>query len=147
MRDEAVPRPHNLQWGEIMNQKSNLPYRHSIRLYEYDYSSQGAYFVTICTHQRQHLFGEIVNEVMNRHFWGDVAWDYWQLVPDHFLHVQCDAFVVMPNHVHGVLFFIQDAHPLGDSKRKGALGAIIGSYKSFVTKQIHTQFNRIDLIW
>jgi REP element-mobilizing transposase RayT len=53
----------------------------------------------------------------------------------------------MPNHVHGILFFIHDANPLGDSNRKGTLGAIIGSYKSFVTKQIHTQFNVTNLIW
>jgi REP element-mobilizing transposase RayT len=129
-----------------MTQKSNLPYRHSIRLKDYDYSSQGAYFVTICTHHRQYLFGQIVNEVMNRNRWGDMAWDYWKLIPDHFPHAQIDAFVVMPNHIHGILFITHDVNPNGDS-RKGGLGAIVGSYKSVVSKQIHVQFDVTDLIW
>jgi hypothetical protein len=71
-----VPRPYNLQWGEIMSQQSNLPYRHSVRLKDYHYGSQGAYFVTICTYQRQHLFGEITDGIMNKNQWGDMAWDF-----------------------------------------------------------------------
>ncbi len=141
-----MPRPYDLLWVKFMTQKSNLPNRHSIRLYDYDYSSQGAYFVTICTHQRQHLFGKIVDETMNRNAWGNVARDYWQFIPDHFSHVKLDAFVVMPNHVHGILFIMQDANPNGNS-RKGGLGAIVGSYKSIVSKQIHIQLGVTDLIW
>ena len=129
-----------------MSLSSSKPRNNSIRLYNYDYSSQGAYFITICTYQRQHLFGEIVNETMNCNGWGDLAWHYWRLIPDHFPHVKIDVFVVMPNHVHGILFITQDVNPDGNS-RKGGLGVIVGSYKSVVSKQIHLQFGVTDLIW
>ena len=78
-------------------------HRRSIRLQGYDYTSPGAYFITICTHQRQCLFGEIVDGEMQLNEFGIVARSHWMKLPQHHSHLQLDAFVVMPNHVHGIL--------------------------------------------
>ena len=80
--------------------------RRSIRLKGYDYSWPGAYFVSICAHNRECLFGEIVNGGMVLNDAGRMAEQCWHNIPLHFPHVELDAFVVMPNHVHGILFVV-----------------------------------------
>jgi len=78
-------------------------HRRSIRLKGYDYTQAGAYFVTICTQDRMCLFGEIVDGEMRLNDAGEiVAWT-WHDMPNHISNVQLDAFVVMPNHVHGII--------------------------------------------
>jgi putative transposase len=88
-------------------------HRRSIRLKGYDYSSPGAYFITICTYQRECWFGEIVDCEMRLNEFGKMVNAFWQRLPFHFLNLQLDAFVVMPNHVHGILV-------LTDQPRRGA---------------------------
>jgi putative transposase len=78
-------------------------HRRSIRLKGYDYTAAGAYFITICTHHRECVFGEIVNGVMQLNPFGQLVHAYWQRLPHHFANLQLDAFVVMPNHLHGIL--------------------------------------------
>ena len=77
--------------------------RRSLRLPRFDYTQQGAYFVTVCTRNRAGVFGEIVNGEMQLNDSGRVAQRVWEEIPTHFLQVEIDAWVVMPNHVHGVL--------------------------------------------
>ena len=81
----------------------NRHHRRSIRLKEYDYTQPGAYFITICTHDRAGLFGEIVDGEMRLNDCGRVAEQCWLDIPSHFPHAELDAFVIMPNHVHGIL--------------------------------------------
>jgi hypothetical protein len=78
-------------------------HRRSIRLRGYDYSQAGAYFITICTQDRACLFGEIVDGEMRPNAAGRMVKQCWQEIPAHFSHVELDEFVVMPNHVHGIL--------------------------------------------
>lgn len=78
-------------------------YRRSIRLPGYDYTQAGAYFVTICTHNRQCLFGAIVNSEMLPNHAGRVAEACWLAIPNYFPRVKLDAYVIMPNHVHGII--------------------------------------------
>ncbi|MBW4521018.1 MAG: hypothetical protein KME16_15105 [Scytolyngbya sp. HA4215-MV1] len=78
-------------------------HRRSIRLQEYNYTAPGAYFITLCTRQRQCLFGAIVNGEMQLNALGQMVNAYWQRLPSHFPHLTLDAFVVMPNHIHGIL--------------------------------------------
>jgi putative transposase len=78
-------------------------HRHSIRLDGYDYSQAGAYFVTIVTHQRFCLFGEIVDGHMRLNNSGRIVQWEWQRLGQRFPHIQLGPFVVMPNHVHGVI--------------------------------------------
>ena len=84
---------------------ANFPQRHSIRRPGYDYSQPGAYFITLVTYQRQALLGEIMNGVMILNLLGQIAAEEWfktsPLRP--YVELSADEFVVMPNHVHGIL--------------------------------------------
>ena len=75
----------------------------SARISNWDYSSNGAYFITICTAKRQNYFGEIINAEMHLSKIGEMANQCWLAIPDHFPFVLLDAFVVMPNHIHGII--------------------------------------------
>jgi REP element-mobilizing transposase RayT len=123
--------------------------RRSIRLPSYDYTSDGAYFVTICVHGGACLLGEVIDGDMQLSDWGRIASDCWHVIPEHFDHVAPDEFVIMPNHVHGIIAVTgvvraqqccapTEPSPLAQNKvMPGSLGAIIRSYKSAVTKQIN----------
>ena len=80
--------------------------RRSIRLQGYDYSRTGAYFVTICTQNRQCLFGKIVNDNMQFTTMGRIAAVQWNAIPQRFADVQLDEFVIMPNHIHGIIVIV-----------------------------------------
>ncbi|MEW6200947.1 MAG: transposase [bacterium] len=77
--------------------------RCSIRLWGYDYSDEGAYFVTICTHKHKCVFGKIVEGEMVLNAYGKILEMCWNDIPKHFPVVELDEFVIMPNHVHGIL--------------------------------------------
>ncbi len=77
--------------------------RRSIRLKDYDYSSPGAYFVTICTKNRECLFGHIEGDAMVVNDAGRMMESVWNDLPNHYANISLDAFVVMPNHVHGII--------------------------------------------
>jgi REP element-mobilizing transposase RayT len=78
-------------------------HRRSIRLKGYDYSQEGAYFVTVVAWQRQSLFGNIVNKEMTLSRYGEIVKKWWGEIPLHFPNVETGAFVIMPNHVHGII--------------------------------------------
>jgi len=78
-------------------------HRRSIRLKGYDYTRSGAYYVTVCTQDRLPLFGDVVNGVMVPKAMGDIVQRCWDAIPEHMPMVVCDAFVVMPNHMHGII--------------------------------------------
>ena len=80
--------------------------RRSLRLDGYDYAQAGAYFVTICTHQREFLFGDIIEGEMQLNGNGREVQALWNELPNRFAHLELDAFVVMPNHVHGIATFV-----------------------------------------
>ena len=76
------------------------------RLREYDYSQDGAYSVTICTDWRKHLFGRVTVGRMELNAVGQAVEQAWQGLPEHYPHVELDVFVVMPDHVHGIVVFV-----------------------------------------
>ncbi len=82
--------------------------RRSLRLSGYDYAQNGAYFVTVCTRNRESLFGEIEDGNMFINSYGQIVSDVWSHLPDHYFHVQSDQFVVMPNHIHGIIVLNRD---------------------------------------
>lgn len=83
-------------------------HRRSIRLKGYDYSQEGAYYVTIVTWRRDFLFGEIVNQEMMLSQYGEIVQKWWQEIPVHFSNVETGAFVIMPNHVHGIIYIFEE---------------------------------------
>jgi len=78
-------------------------HRRSIRLRGYDYTQPGAYYVTIVTQERECLFGEVVDGKMRLNRAGQVARREWERLPCRFPHIRLDAFIVMPNHIHGII--------------------------------------------
>jgi putative transposase len=123
-------------------------HRRSIRLPAYDYAQAGAYFVTMVTHQRQCLFGEIVGGQMRLAAHGQVVSEQWlrsELVRS---EIELDAFIVMPNHIHGIV--IIRAHPMDVGAHSRAplpssspyrpprsLGSLVAGFKSAATKRIN----------
>ena len=81
----------------------DIHHRRSIRLKGYDYSQEGLYFVTICVQNRHCLFGRIADKEMILNEYGKIAYDEWFKTPNIRSNVQLDAFVVMPNHIHGII--------------------------------------------
>jgi putative transposase len=75
----------------------------SARFAGWDYGSNAAYFITICTQNRAHAFGEVIDGKVILSLLGQAAWDCWNAVPEHFPFVVLDEFVAMPNHVHGIV--------------------------------------------
>jgi REP element-mobilizing transposase RayT len=87
-----------------MNQKYKNKYRiASARAPWWDYGTAGAYFITICTQDRRHFFGEIHQGVQKLSNIGVLADVLWHEIPHHARNIELGAFVVMPNHVHGIL--------------------------------------------
>lgn len=81
-----------------------MHHRRFIRLQGYDYSQAGAYYVTIVVQGRDCLFGEVVNGEMYINAYGEIVQKWWDEIPIHFPNVELGAFVIMPNHVHGIIF-------------------------------------------
>ena len=100
------------------------PKRKNPRLKDYDYSSENYYFVTICTNGKKCIFGQ--SNQLNRY--GEYAFQGLQEIPQHYPDVIVDKFVVMPNHIHAIVYV---------SGGKSNLERVMGSYKSYVTKKIH----------
>ncbi len=134
----------------MFSQRQHTPERRrqSPRLAGYNYSQEGAYFVTICSFQRACIFGAIVGEEMRSNRYGSFVDGSWHNIPEHHPHVVLDEFVVMPNHIHGVLFLLGDGPP-GDAgvaptsrgrssgPSSGSLGAVVGAFKSAITRGIN----------
>jgi REP element-mobilizing transposase RayT len=87
-----------------MSDKFNDKYRiKSARLEGYDYRNEGLYYVTICTKNRAHFFGKCENAIMLLNDLGKMAEDCWLAIPTHFPNVSLDEFIIMPNHIHGII--------------------------------------------
>ncbi len=126
-----------------MKYDPNKHHRRSIRLPGYDYSQSGAYFVTICTYQRQCLFGDIVDEQMVLNQYGVIVADTYQWLCQRYPYLYTDKWVVMPNHFH-VIMVITDQPRRGVSrnapttnKKRKPLGRLIGAFKTVSTKKIN----------
>lgn len=119
-------------------------HRRSIRLQGYDYASAGSYFITLCTHQRQCLFGEIVDGQMRLNEFGQIAADTYLWLATQYPYIHLDSWVVMPNHLHGIIV-MADYPCKGDSRiapavngaPRKSLGRLIGAFKTVSTKQIN----------
>lgn len=96
---------------------SVLRHRRSIRLRGYDYSRPGTYFVTVCTHRKEHLLGEVAEGDMKPSQCGEIVGLHWRDLPRHYPQIRLDSFVVMPNHVHGTVEIV-------GPNRESAVGAI-----------------------
>jgi putative transposase len=108
--------------------KAILHKRHSVRLKGYDYSSEGAYFVTICVQDRKFTLGHIIDGNAISSAPGRMVEKWWNKIPSKFPDIKLDALIVMPNHVHGVLFVGADQRVCPDIKQpRSKMGEHSGS--------------------
>ncbi len=144
-----------------------LHHRRTIRLRDYDYRQNGAYFVTICSWNKECLFGEIIDGKMHLNENGMIVEKEWLQTPIVRSYAELDEFVIMPNHFHGIIVLIDNvvatrwvaqkrtARPFAQKRAihriaptewivgapSGSIGAIIGQFKSIVTKYINQIHN------
>jgi REP element-mobilizing transposase RayT len=143
----------------------------STRLRGYDYSRNGAYFITICTKNRICLFGEIVIDVMDFMIVetglrpvstitpntpitpncilakiklsdaGEIVYDCWYDLPNHYSNIILDEFIVMPNHIHGIIIIENNIEtglrPVSIEKQKYGLSEFVRAFKSFSSRRIN----------
>ncbi len=142
-----------------MSFNPNIHHRRSIRLKGYDYSRAGLYFITICCEDRICRFGNIVDGEMILNAYGQIAHEEWMRTPQLRPQIELDAFIVMPNHIHGILkinemgrgelnspdinLTVFETAVCDTTLRSPSnnIGAIVRGYKSSVTKQINTMIN------
>jgi putative transposase len=108
-------------------------HRRSIRLRGYDYSSAGAYFVTICAQNRMSLFGTICDGIMQMDAAGQMIAGEWQGLVERFPDIELDEYVVMPNHFHGILVINNPRRVWASTRDAPTLGDMIGAFKSITT--------------
>ena len=122
-----------------------MHHRRSIRLRGYDYSRAGAYFVTLCTQQRKRLFGKIVNGELRLNDKGQMVVNRWEWLAEAYGHVLLDEYVVMPNHLHGIIMITDQCSggmqgaPEQDvpTEKRKPLGRLIAAFKTASTNQIN----------
>ena len=128
-------------------------HRRSIRLHGYDYTRPGAYFITICVQAHECILGHIANGEMHLNDLGEIVRDEWLRAGTVRNEIVLDEFVIMPNHVHGIVFIRESGFdPVGATRRvaptwviptsangpmSGSIGAIMGQFKSIATKRIN----------
>jgi REP element-mobilizing transposase RayT len=146
-----------------MSYNPSLHNRHSIRLQGYDYSQSGAYFITICTDKKKKYFGDIVNGDVKLNLVGQYAFHQWKLIPQRFTNVELDEFIIMPNHIHGIIVIRSGSgegsdNEVMDGKQRlfsdpspihvhekihpngtypGSIGAIVQNFKSSTSRKIN----------
>ena len=129
-------------------------HRRSIRLKGFDYSSEGEYFVTICVQDRRCTLGEIRDSKMHLSPIGKIALRCWLEIPKHFPNVSLDAYVIMPDHMHGILVIdapvgVRHVEPRHNSYQHiipQSISSIILQYKSSVTR-LSRRGNHSDFRW
>jgi putative transposase len=109
-------------------------HRRSIRLQGYDYSSPGMYFITVCTEGKVCSFGEIRGGEMKLNDAGNAVVQAWMAIPERFPSVQLDSFVVMPNHIHGIIFILGKDGPRGKGAASSARTAILANARPTLGK-------------
>ncbi len=123
--------------------------RRSIRLKDYDYASPGAYFVTVCSHDRKCVFGEVVDGRMRLNEFGLIVVEEWKKTPAIREEIGIDTFAMMPNHLHGIVIIEElvvgdncrgvrpDARITVTGPAPQSLGSLINGFKASVTRPVN----------
>ena len=127
---------------QIKNRKRN-------RLRGYDYSQNGWYFVTICIKDKIKCLGEIENEKMEYSQYGDIILKFWQEIPKHYKNVFLDEWIIMPDHIHGIIII---ENPIAivtadNNGNYGLLSKIVKSFKEISLKTIRKDYNDYEFAW
>ncbi len=140
-----------------MKYNHEIHHRRSIRLKGYDYSQSGLYFITICTQNREHIFGTIENGKISLNEYGNIVKNEWIRTPKIRKEIELHEYIVMPNHIHGIVeitdgrgdvYYRRGDRPVAPTTtliapmvksgpKQNSIGSLIAGYKSSVTKQIN----------
>ncbi len=149
----------------ILKNMYNWPQRKNQRLKNFDYSQNGFYFVTICTKNRENYFGEIVDGKMILNEYGKIAEQNWKNILNHYQNVDIDEFVVMPNHIHGIILSVGNEYFRSYDENRSDnwnenqingnenihslpnLSNIIKWFKIWCTKEIRNIYNDFTFTW
>lgn len=112
-----------------------------MRLKNFDYTTPGAYFVTICSHNRLPIFGDIQKDEIILSLYGEAVSVTWVNLPKNF-NVRLDEYVIMPNHIHGILWM----NLPGEKQGSSSLISVIKSFKALSAKRIH-QSGFSQIVW
>ena len=119
--------------------------RKRLRLSGYDYAQPGAYFLTMCVQRRECLLGHVSHGEMHLNEYGRIAVDCWSTLSHHYPYAELDAFVIMPNHVHGILFIRAGLKP---APTNHPITEIVRAFKTFSAKRINQLRNTPGLsVW
>ena len=123
--------------------------RKKLRLENYDYSQEWYYFVTMCTRGRLHHFWEIKNDVIVLNKYGKIAQTCWQEIIEHYDNVRLDEYVIMPNHIHGIIIVGNEYFRSNneDVDKRSNISNIIKWFKIWVTKEIRKTYNDYEFVW
>lgn len=142
----------------MKNLRSVWLVRRSIRLKNFDYSKDGLFFITICTNRKRCIFGSIRQKQLKLSYWGEIAYACWNSIPQHFPQVILHEFVIMPNHVHGIIQicnaealasadgWVDDTQPGRARGTSRTVGSIVRGFKIGVTKEIHRYYPKMQ-VW
>jgi putative transposase len=143
-----------------MESNKDLPSRRSVRLPEFDYAKVGMYFVTICAFERRCIFGEICGNKTVLSPIGQIISACWIEIPQHFPHAKIETYVVMPNHLHGIVTIHSkrvDANPQAKTATAiesigkptpGSIPTIIRSFKAAASKRAReSEYAKVESIW
>ncbi len=128
-----------------MKYNAKVHKRRSIRLKEYDYSHQGMYFVTVCTHDKKCNLGKVMDDEMQLNKYGYLVRNEWIKTTDIRNNIELDSYIIMPNHLHGIIIIncrgvlqYVPTDTIGKFQSPSqTIGSIIRGFKSVVTKQIN----------
>jgi putative transposase len=138
-----------------MSHNRHVHDRKSIRLTDFDYSQPGEYFVTICTYNKMCVFGKVSEDKAILSSIGNIAQKCWEDIPTHFPNVELDEYVIMPNHIHGIIVITEGRDLINQiptkkfplmKNPKMTLGKIIRHYKARSAKYIHDS-GYVDFQW
>jgi REP-associated tyrosine transposase len=121
-------------------------HRKTARKPGHDYTA-GSYLVTVCAFDRACLFGDVVDGTVSLSDVGRIAEDCWSDVPDHFQQTSCDAFVIMPNHIHGILHLRTSVRVGARHGAPVSLGQIVNKFKGAVTNRVRRESGTRIFIW
>jgi REP element-mobilizing transposase RayT len=129
----------------------------------FNYSLPGSYYVTICTDRHINWFGHIANNQVMLNNYGQMAYNLFQNLPHFYPNITIDCFIIMPNHIHGIICIQQNVgtglcpvlNDVGTGQRPvptimkkyGLLSKIINGYKNFLIKTIRQQYNNYQFQW
>jgi len=126
------------------NSANAQPRRKPQRLPDFDYSAEGAYFVTILTKGKRHVLGKILGKEIKLNETGDIVKRTWFDLPDHYPSVTLDEFIVMPNHVHGIIWILSESTleksvgaGLKPALTKPTLSEIVRGFKTFSARKVN----------